>query len=106
MNLDELTDADLLPAREVREVPAEVVGNVAEGDYEMEPFYADIENLFEDLKRSVDLIKRTNVFLRFLSDPDLVKTITKRERIAMEVMIKKGKDLLIDIEPAILEVAS
>lgn len=103
MDLNELTDADLLPARVV---PVEVVGNVAEGDYEMEPYYADIENLFEDLKRAVDLIKRTNVFLRFLSDPDLIKTITKRERIAMAVMIKKGTDLLLDVEPAILEVAS
>lgn len=100
MELNELSDADLLPPREVQVVDSQVV----EADMDA-PFYGEAENLFEDLKRGAEIIRKTNLLLRFLSDPDLIKTITKRERTAMGTMIKQGAAYLGDVDPAIAEVS-
>jgi len=62
-----------------RMVEAEVV----EEEEDAEDIDETQAQTFEDLCKGVNLIRRCTVLLDFMSDPDLVRTISKREREAM-----------------------
>jgi len=75
-------------------------------DEDDSPFEADEEQLMTDINEALILIKRSKTLIDYISDPELCKTMSKRERLSMLKLSGKLAEYVSSIEGTYGEGAS
>lgn len=72
--------------------------DVKHGEVVQEEPVSSEEQAFFDMQESLDLLRQTRTLLQYLSDPELCRTITMKERKAMIALATKVHGFVDNVE--------